>query len=91
MRYSKNGRNTIIEQPTIEAVAFRRGRIVVTYEDGRRLSLPLEWYPMLHRATDAQRMDYVLIGGGTGVLWDSIGEALSAEGFLKGLAQPPMP
>ena len=38
----------------------------VLLADGRTISVPLEWYPRLHRATPAQRANWRLIGEGRG-------------------------
>ena len=59
-------------------------RITVSYDDGRVVSLPLEWYPRLQRATPAQRRNWELIGRGYGVHWPDVDEDLSAEGLLQG-------
>ena len=54
--------------------------------DGRRLSVPLAYFPRLLRATPEQREQYVLSGGGTGIHWDELDEDISVEGLLLGRA-----
>ena len=58
--------------------------ITVSFDDGRIVSLPLKWFPRLHRATPTQRRKWELIGRGYGVHWPDVDEDLSAEGLLKG-------
>ncbi len=60
--------------------------------DGRTISAPLAWYPRLLHATDAQRRNWKISGGGYGIHWDDIDEDLSTEGLLRGTptAIPPM-
>lgn len=53
--------------------------------DGRRLAVPLAFYPRLLHATPAQREHYELSGGGRGIHWDEIDEALSVAGLLAGV------
>jgi hypothetical protein len=56
----------------------------VTLDDGRELSVPVEWYPRLRDATDAQRSNWRLIGQGEGIHWPEIDEDISVLGLLKG-------
>ena len=56
----------------------------VTLTDGRRLSVPLVWFPRLLAATPSQRADWRLIGGGEGIRWESLDEDLSVRGLLRG-------
>ena len=72
------------KEPRIQDVMTTDDRITVSFDDGRIVSLPLEWYPRLHRATPAQRRKWELIGRGYGVHWPDVDEDLSAEGLLKG-------
>lgn len=64
------------------------GDLHVTFEDGRRISVPLRWYPRLEGATPAQRANWELAGAGYGIHWPEIDEDLSAEGLLLGRAAP---
>ena len=52
--------------------------------DGRRLSVPLVWFPHLLRATPEQRAKWELLGEGDGIHWPLIDEHLSVEGLLAG-------
>jgi hypothetical protein len=56
----------------------------VTLDDGRELSVPIEWYPLLRDATPAQRQEWRLIGRGEGIHWPQIDEDISVLGLLKG-------
>ena len=51
--------------------------------DGRRISVPLEWFPKLSRATPEQRRNWRWIGGGIGIHWEDLDEDISIEGLLK--------
>jgi hypothetical protein len=52
--------------------------------DGRTISVPLAWFPSLLRASEAQRNNWQIVGGGYGIHWPDIDEDLSVEGFLRG-------
>jgi hypothetical protein len=44
-------------------------RLVVILADGRELAAPLAWFHRLLEATDDQRRNCRLIGGGRGIHW----------------------
>ncbi len=60
----------------------------VQLQDGREISTPLDWYPRLIGATDAQRnkVEFSL----SGVYWPDLDEDLSVAGMLRGV-RPPQP
>ena len=63
----------------------------VTLMDGRTITVPLAWYPRLLNATEAQRKDWQISGGGYGIRWEGIDEDLSTEGLLRGAPAPRQP
>ena len=56
--------------------------------DGRTIGVPLVWYPRLLNATDEQRSNWRIAGGGFGIYWEDIDEDLSTEGLLRGAPTP---
>ena len=56
--------------------------LVVTLADGRIISTPLEWYPLLKKATPEQRNSVDLMRDG--IHWPDLDEDLSIEGMLSG-------
>jgi len=63
-------------------VYFDAERIHVRLSDGCEISAPLDWFPRLHHATDAQRQQWELIGRGIGIHWEAIDEDISVAGLL---------
>lgn len=59
--------------------------------DGRTISVPLVWYPRLLNATEAQRKNWRIGGGGYGIHWPDVDEDLSTEGLLRGAPAPRQP
>lgn len=55
------------------------------FDDGRSVELPLQWFPRLFKATQAQRDHYELLGRGYGVHWPDVDEDLSASGLALSL------
>ena len=56
----------------------------VTLLDGRVLSLPLTWFPVLNAASPEQRTNYEIAGGGISLHWPELDEDLSVAGLLAG-------
>ena len=54
----------------------------VYLSDGRIISVPLEWFPELRDASEKQRSNWRLIGGGIGIHWENMDEDLSVAGLL---------
>jgi hypothetical protein len=69
-------------RPLASAVAFTDGRMIVKLADGRELSVPLECFPRLRRASVRERRKWELIGGGLGIHWPLIDEDISVENLL---------
>ena len=57
----------------------------VILADGRKLGVPLAYFPRLLEATPAQRKHYEWSGGGTGIHWDELDEDISVQGLLMGV------
>lgn len=62
--------------------------LTVTLADGRRVSVPLAWFPLLLHGTRVQRQNWRLVGDGEGIRWPDLDEDLSVEGLLRGTAGP---
>jgi hypothetical protein len=65
-------------------VSFTEDALCVSLRDGRKISVPLTWYPKFLHATPEQRNNWKAAGGGYGIHWPDIDEDLSAEGLLRG-------
>ena len=57
--------------------------LTVVLDDGRRVSVPLMWFPRLLAATPKQRRRWEPIGGGIGIHWDDIDEDISIVSLLQ--------
>jgi len=54
----------------------------VRLEDGREIANPVDWFPRLQDASEAERNNWRLIGSGEGIHWESIDEDILVEGLL---------
>ena len=67
-----------------KSVQFDDTAMQVTLLDGRILSVPLIWFPVLNAATPEQRSQYEIAGGGISLHWADLDEDLSVAGLLAG-------
>ena len=56
--------------------------------DGRSLTVPLAWYPRLLDASEAERNNFRIVGGGFVIHWPDLDEHLSSQGLLAGAPAP---
>lgn len=68
-----------------KSVSFDDEMMHVTFTDGRILSVPLAWFPILRKATPKQRAQYEIGGGGVSLHWPKIDEDLSIAGLMAGV------
>ena len=71
--------------PTAVGIIITDDALTAELSDGRKITVPLNWYPRLVHATSEERMNWQLIGRGEGIHWPDLDEDLSVEGFIKGL------
>jgi hypothetical protein len=64
-------------------VSCSRDALCVTLSDGRVVSVPLVWFPRLAGASNRDRSDWELIGGGIGIHWEAIDEDISVASLLQ--------
>lgn len=70
--------------PRAVEVEVTDDELEVLLADGRRLAVPLTWFPRLLHATSGQRRKFELLGAGAGIHWPEIDEDLSVAGLLRG-------
>lgn len=68
----------------VESLRVTADTLVVDFDDGRSVSLPLAWYPRLQQGSEKERNRWRLNGVGQGIHWPLLDEDLSAEGLLVG-------
>jgi hypothetical protein len=76
---------TLVNQAQATTVWTDEDNLWVALADGRQIAVPLSYFPRLLKATENQRKNYILSGGGTGIHWDDIDEDISVQGLLLGI------
>ncbi len=77
--------SSVVEaNPLAREVEVTDAELIVSLADGRKISVPLVWFPRLLHATPEQRGQWELLGDGEGLHWPQVDEDLSVEGLLAG-------
>ncbi len=61
---------------------FDKIKMNLLLDDGRELSVPIDWFPSLRDATQEQRNNYRFIGDGEGIHWEDLDEDIFVEALL---------
>ena len=77
--------NTLISEPIAKKVSFDPDTMWVDLADGRKLGVPLAYFPRLLNAKVKQRKSYVISGGGTGLHWEEIDEDICVRALMQGI------
>ena len=67
-----------------KSVKFDEEMMHVSLTDGRLISVPILYFPLLRQATPDQRAKYEIGGGGTSLHWPELDEDLSVAGLMAG-------
>jgi hypothetical protein len=67
-----------------QSVDFDEDMMHVLLTDGRRISVPIAWFPLLLKASSEQRTKYEIGAGGTSLHWAELDEDLSMAGLMAG-------
>ena len=54
----------------------------VSLIDGRIISVPIIWFPLLYEASSEQRKNYEIGGGGISLHWEDLDEDLSVANLM---------
>jgi hypothetical protein len=76
------------KKPLAAHVELTSSELIVDLVDGRRLEVPLSWFPRLERASAKDRRNLEILGDGEGIHWPALDEDLGVEGLLLGNRAP---
>ena len=72
----------------VRDVAIDDDELSVGLMDGRRISVPIAWFPRLASGDASQRARWELAGAGYGLHWPDLDEDISTESLLQGGRAP---
>ncbi len=70
--------------PKIVNVQVTGTSLIVDLEDGRRIIVPLNWYPRLLYASPEERQNFQIAGAGYGIYWPDLDEDIGVKGLILG-------
>ena len=73
---------TIIKSSNATKVWFSDLMMHVLLDDGRELSIPIDWFPRLRDASQKERENFRFIGGGEVIHWEALDEDILVEALL---------
>ena len=74
--------SAISAEPRAQAVEFAPDGLTVQLKDGRTLTVPLEWFPWLRDASEAERHNFELYAEGYAIHWPALDADISIPGLL---------
>ena len=85
------GTSALTADERVADLEITEDTLSVRLMDGRTISVPLAWYPRLLNATETQKRNWQISGGGYGIHWPDVDEDLSTDGMLRGAPAPRQP
>ena len=82
--HGQNSSTTETSAPVATGVVIHEDSIGVELGDGRIVTVPIGWYPRIAHASEEERTNWRLIGGGRGIHWPDLDEDISVENVLAG-------
>ena len=77
-----------LEDARARTVLVTTNSLFVDMVDGRRLVVPLEWFPKLLHAAEVNRMRHSFVEGGASVCWPQLDEDISIADLLAYTGSP---
>ncbi len=68
-----------------KTIEFDNEMMHVSLIDGRIVSVPIIWFPLLYEASSEQRKNYEIGGGGISLHWEELDEDLSVANLMAGV------
>ncbi len=72
-------------KPLAKKVEFDEENMGVELYDGRKIIIPLAYFPKLLNANEINRRDYIISGGGIGLHWETLDEDILVDNLLLGI------
>ena len=66
-------------------VTVTEDELYIELADGRKIMIPLVWFPRLNKASQSARERWELLGDGEGIHWPEVDEDISVGNLLLGI------
>ena len=74
----------VTKEPKAKAARVSKASLHIYLEDGRKLTVPISWFPKLVQASEKQRNRIEITCRGTGLHWPDIDEDISVVKLVTG-------
>lgn len=78
-------------RPLAKQVKFDEENMSVELQDGRKIVVPLVYFPRLFQASQQERRECVISGGGIGLHWEALDEDILVQNLLLGAVDTDQP
>ena len=85
MPVKKDKTGLILNRSKLSNIYFYHYNMWLELSDGRKLSVPLENFPVLKNAQRRQLYNYIIFNGGQCIFWDELNLNLNLEDLLLGI------
>lgn len=72
-----------IEELSIVSLTVDEDSLTATISDGRKVSIPVAWFPLLENATLDQLKNFEVSPSGYGIHWPDVDEDISIKAFIN--------
>jgi len=72
-----------IEELSIVSLTVDEDSLTATISDGRKVSIPVAWFPRLENATLDQLQNFEISPNGYGIHWPEVDEDISIKAFIN--------
>ena len=76
--------NALENKPLAKSVSFDELNLCIDFIDGRKLFVPIAYFPRLLKATMEQRQKVIVSGGGAALHREELDEDISVRNLLLG-------
>ncbi len=77
--------NILVSDPIARSVSFDSDTMWLELADGRKLGVPLAYFPRLTDATAEQLGKVIISGGGSGLHWEELDEDICVKSLFMGI------
>jgi hypothetical protein len=65
-------------------ISFTKTALRCILADGRKIFVPLEWFPRLRNSSETERNEWRFIGNGIGIRWPKLDEDILVRTLMRG-------
>ncbi len=76
-------RKMALNELAIKEIQVTDKMLIAHFNDGRTVSIPISWFPLLSNASENQRQNFEISPGGYGIHWPDLDEDISIKSFIN--------